>query len=199
MTALALHDLDDLDAAFACAWAMLAAGVTDRKAPFHTPTVATIAADGAPSLRTVVLRAADPKRRVLRFHTDRRSRKADEIAADPRIGLHFYDAGAKVQLRLDGRARLLAVGAGGEAAWDASRLFSRACYGLTPGPGAPIASSGAYVMPRSEADILAGAPNFLAVEAEIVRLEWVFLHVDGHRRARFDWTGSAFAGTWLAP
>ena len=74
----------DLDDVLAESFRLLARGVADRRSPFHTPTLASLNADGAPSLRTVVLRGFDPARRELRVHTDARSAKLAELAAEPR-------------------------------------------------------------------------------------------------------------------
>ncbi|NBR79124.1 MAG: pyridoxamine 5'-phosphate oxidase, partial [Alphaproteobacteria bacterium] len=60
---------------------MLERGAADRRSAFHTPTVATIGLDGRPRLRTIVLRACDTANRSLRFHTDARSDKINELRA----------------------------------------------------------------------------------------------------------------------
>ncbi|WP_204301924.1 pyridoxamine 5'-phosphate oxidase family protein, partial [Serratia marcescens] len=86
------------------AWAVVAAGVGDFGAPWHLPTIATVDRRGAARLRPVVLRDCDPARRQVHFHTDSRSAKASELAADPRIAVHAYDAGRTLQIQLAGRA-----------------------------------------------------------------------------------------------
>lgn len=58
-------------------------GPTDPDRP--QITVATVDADGAPDARTVLLTAADD--RGFAFHTDARSRKAAQIAAEPRVAI----------------------------------------------------------------------------------------------------------------
>ena len=63
---------DSLEDSCAYAWLMLSRGVKDARAPFHTPTVATVDAHGQPHMRTIVLRSCDPEARRLRFHTDTR-------------------------------------------------------------------------------------------------------------------------------
>lgn len=177
------------------AFRLLARGVADRRSPFHTPTLATRGADGAPNLRTVVLRAFDPARRRLRIHTDRRSAKAAELAAEPRAMLHGYDPGAQVQLRLAGRARLHLDDAVADAAWAASREMSRMCYAAEHAPGAILAAPAAA--PR---DAAAGRANFAAVLMEVDSLDWLLLAHEGHRRARFSWDAAgALTAAWIAP
>lgn len=183
---------DDLDAARDQAFAQWARGVADRRSPFHTPTLATIGRDGAPRLRTLVLRGFDPQSRTLRLHTDRRE-KFFEIAAEPRVSLHGYDPGLRVQIRLEGVASLHAEDALAEAGWAASRDFSRMCYAIEPGPGVAVQAP-----PPAPLDPAAGRPNFAVIRLEFHRMEWLWLAAEGHRRARFAW-GEDPAAAWLVP
>ncbi len=189
---------DDLPGSLAEAWALLVRGVADRRHPFHTLQVATIGLDGAPTVRTVVLRGVEPARRVVRFHTDRRSRKARELAADPRIALHAYHPAAKIQLRLSGRAALHRDDPVAAAAWAATRPFSRACYRVALPPGT-VAESPYAALAEAGAGDEAGREAFLAVTVSVERLEFLFLAARGHRRALFDWSGGALAASWLVP
>ncbi|WP_198372559.1 pyridoxamine 5'-phosphate oxidase family protein [Roseomonas rosulenta] len=181
--------------ALADAFRLLSRGVADRRSPFHTPTLATRGLDGAPDLRTVVLRGFDPATRLLRIHTDRRSAKAGEIAADPRAALHGYDAAAQVQIRIAGVASLHLDDATADAAWAASREMSRMCYATPHAPGAPVEEP-----PPAPQDAAAGRANFAAVTLRIDALDWLLLAAAGHRRARFAWddAGALCAG-WAAP
>ena len=192
---------DDLEETRAEALRLLARGVADRRSPFHTPTLATIGLNNAhPRLRTVVLRAFDPARPSLRFHTDRRSRKLAEIRSNPQVALHAYDPAAKVQIRIEGWARPHVDDAVADAAWAASRLMSRQCYGAEPGPGSAIARADAFMLPEPTEEATArGREHFCAVTVEIGALEWLYLAQAGHRRAHFDRTGDGWFGRWLAP
>lgn len=184
-----------LDECLAEAFRRLARGVADRRAPFHTPTLATIGADGAPEARTLVLRGFEPGSRTLRLHTDARSGKVAELAREPRCALHFYDPGAKLQLRLAGRAAVHGDDAVAEAAWGASREFSRMCYAIAPAPGTPVAEP-----PPAPRDAEAGRGVFRVILLRFDRLEWLELAAEGHRRARFAWTrDGAPDAAWLVP
>jgi hypothetical protein len=191
---------DDLDGTLAEAWRLLARGVADRRSAFHHPVVATVGLDGTPRARTVILRGCDAVRRVMRFHTDARSQKIKEIASRPDAALHFYDPAAKIQLRLAGRAVAHRDDAVADAAWAGSRLFSRQCYGVAPGPGTPITAGGDFTLPDTSEEATAGGrAQFVAVTVHVDRLEWLYLAAAGHRRARFDWTGGALRAEWLSP
>ncbi|MEQ8665248.1 MAG: pyridoxamine 5'-phosphate oxidase family protein [Rhodospirillales bacterium] len=191
--------MTSLDDALAEAWELLNAGATDRHSPFHLAKVATVTADGRPSQRTVVLRHVDPAARTLRFHTDRRSGKVADLAANPAAAVLFYDAARQVQLRIDGTAGLHKDDAIARDAWNASRPQSRACYLSDDGPGTPVdAPPPAPRYDEAGDDIAFG--SFCAVVVGITRLEWMHLAAGGHRRARFDWSGDdGMTATWLSP
>ena len=65
---------DTLQGGLHTAWSLIKAGVRDRSSNFHLPIVASISTEGFRVMQTVVLRGADVKKRVLRVHTDRRSK-----------------------------------------------------------------------------------------------------------------------------
>mgnify|MGYP003386194302 FL=1 len=194
-----LSTYDDLDAASAYGWALIARGVTDRKSAFHTPVVATLGLDGGPEVRTVVLRGADLERWAVRFHTDRRSGKVAALTASPRIAMHFYCARSKVQLRLNGVATLHSDDANAEIAWRNSRPMSRACYAQTQAPGAAVAEPALGAASDAQGEEF-GRANFVAVEVAVQRFEWLYLAFGGHRRAEFVRDDQGLVTSrWLAP
>lgn len=190
---------DDLAAFRAEAWGRLGEGAERGRSPFHTPALATVDAQGHPRLRTVVLREADGAAGTLRFHCDARSDKAREIAAGSMAALHVYDAGTKLQLRIEGSARLHRDDALAEAAWAGSRAMSRVCYGVDPAPGTPLSRGGAYTMPDEDPDARLGRENFCAVVVRAMRLDLLYLDRRGHRRAVFARAGEEWRGHWVAP
>ncbi len=197
----------DLKAAEGDIWARLGRAVVDRRSPWHTPVLATVTADGAPALRVLVLRGVARAERRLRLHTDIRSAKVGEIAAEPRVGLLFYDKAAKLQLRVSGTAQVAHDGAEADSAWAATRLFGRRCYTApvapgTPAPG-PVSGLPAELEHRepTREESETGRPNFAIVLVEVVRLEFLHLAVTGHRRGVLTWDphGRGWEGRWLVP
>lgn len=65
-------------------------------------TLATVSADGEPSQRIVLLKGVDE--RGLVFYTNYDSRKGQDIAANPRVSLHFPWHGLERQVRISGVA-----------------------------------------------------------------------------------------------
>lgn len=74
-----------------------------RRAELREPnamTLATATPDGAPSARVVLLKGADERGFV--FYTDFRSRKGEELAANPRAALVFFWGELERQVRVTG-------------------------------------------------------------------------------------------------
>jgi len=187
---------DDLERTLAYAWELLERGVRDRHSPIHTPTVATIGSDGRPSIRTVVLRDCDPAARTLRFHTDRRAPKLQQMLRDPRGSLHTYDPIEKVQLRLDIALEPM-EDAERDAIWATTHPMSRMCYQVTSPPGTPL---GEPTEVQHDADATQeGAQHFLPIRVHVERIEWLYLAARGHRRAEFSWANEDLISRWLVP
>lgn len=70
-------------------------------------TVATATPDGVPSTRAVLLKDVDQRGFV--FYTNMQSRKATELAANPRLALLFHWKSLGRQVRIEGRAEHVTV------------------------------------------------------------------------------------------
>jgi pyridoxamine 5'-phosphate oxidase len=83
----------------------------ERAANHHVDTapvaLATAAADGRSSVRMVLLRGVDERGFV--FHTNYNSRKARELAANPRAALCFHWHTLEEQIRVEGRIERLSA------------------------------------------------------------------------------------------
>lgn len=198
---------NDLELSFAKAWDVIEPGASKRSSPAHTPVVGTVDRDGAPQLRVMVLRAADRNMRRLRFHTDARSTKIGEIAANGGASVLMYDASERLQLRLGGLVSLATEPAAIDMAWSGSTPFARRCYMSEMPPATPSArpTSG---LPEwieghqpEEEQLTDARENFAVIWFEVRSIEWLFLANMGHRRARWDWqdTTQSWAGRWLVP
>ncbi len=170
------------------AWRHLEAGAAEPDHPFRTPCLATTGLGGGAEARMVVLRGAEERASRLEIHTDRASRKVDEIASTPLATLLFWAPRDLLQVRARCRVEVL-VGDAVQAAWDAIPDNARRNYGGRPPPSTPMARDTDYAE-TSERD------RFAVLAAEVTSLD--ILHLGAtHRRALFE-AGDA-PGRWLAP
>lgn len=160
-----------------------------------TLTLATIAPDGSPQARTVILRHADPAARTIAWHADRTSPKVDELLHDPRAVLVGWDADARLQLRLTATAALHLDDAIADAAWAAQPPGTLAIYRQTLTSGARIA--------RPEDAVQADAPQrarFAWVVAQVAEIDWLHLGETRHARGHLMFgPGGAFQHSYLVP
>ncbi|MBL4918744.1 pyridoxamine 5'-phosphate oxidase family protein [Szabonella alba] len=150
-------------------------------------TLATVAPDGWPEARMVVLRGADRAAGRLEIHTDTATAKVTALQADPRAELVFWDAGADLQIRAALRVSILPQAAG---RWAQIPESSRMAYGTRPAPGSPIPSAFAY-------DKTPDPARFAALIGQVEAFDLVHLG-PRHRRARFL-AADGWRGQWLAP
>ncbi len=195
----------ELDEVLTAAWQMIVRGKADRRSAFHTPTVATMGRCGLPRQRVMVLRAVDPKSGALRFHTDIRSGKVDDIGDGAPVSVLVYDAKAKVQVRLGGTAVIEPHSEVAAQAWINTSPSSRRAYLVNPGPGTRVDQPMSGLPPEIETYVPsleaseAGRAAFAVMIVTLNQIEWLSLAASGHRRALFERSGSIWAGQWLIP
>jgi 3-hydroxyisobutyrate dehydrogenase len=183
-------------------WNRLVNGAVKSRDPLHIPCVATHSGNDI-SLRTVVLRKAIHESRELRFHTDTRSKKWQELTLNPTISALFYDAADRIQIRVKGRAELHFNNDLTTNAWQKTSLSSRRCY-LTNFDPSSFTQNPTSGLPKhieqenftlEESEI--GFQNFGIVSIQVQNIDWLWLHHAGHRRAYFDYVNGSFS--WMIP
>ena len=178
-----LQDLADVDRAL---WQELGRAAQARGHAWRTPVLATREGDIADA-RVVVLREVRTETRELLFYSDARAGKLVQAAAAPIGTLVMWSAELGWQLRC--RVQLAAETSGLEASsrWARLQLSPAAQDYLSPlPPGTPLGKP----VPG-----LQGRSHFAVVTAQVLSTDWLELHPQGHRRARFDEQGAR----WLQP
>ncbi|MGS0896916.1 pyridoxamine 5'-phosphate oxidase family protein [Burkholderia stagnalis] len=179
-------------------WSCLESGVSAQRSPFTMLQAATLGLDGAPKVRTIVLRQVSRTDRMLSFHTDARSEKVAELRRDPRIALVANDLDALVQIRAEGVASICDDEARRRAIWQSSRLHTLLLYRAPLPPGTPVESpEAAHVDSAAQAGD--GYENFCLLHVAVKRIDWLELARAGHRRAKFDLKEGGYEGRWIAP
>jgi hypothetical protein len=179
-------------------WLELQKAAQQRGHPFRLMSLATVAdaadAAGASSgpqaeLRHVVLREVHAEARALVFFTDARSPKVAQMRAHPQGSLLAWSERLGWQLRLRVALAVETEGLGVSSRWARLKMSPAAHDYLSPlPPGTPVTER--FVPERASRD------HFSVVNARVEAIDWLELHADGHRRARFDADGQ---GQWLVP
>jgi len=177
---------------------LISDGVENSKSMFHTPVLSSFV-EKTISTRTVVLREFDSKNRTLRFHTDSRSGKIEELKENSISSVHGYDPDLKVQIRLKGKTTLHIDNEISKKAWAESREMSKMCYSVKDSPGNKISSPEPFDLIKEEIDIELGYNNFAVLHFNYDSLEFLFLKGAGHRRSLFDWSSDQLKSSWLIP
>lgn len=182
------------------AWELLAGAPGSRESALRVGTLASVAGDGGPRARSVVLRGAG--RGWVEVYTDLRSPKVEELRREPRAALCLYDPELQLQLRLEGRVTVHAGDARSASAWREAGIYARRDYLGPKAPGTPLADpregdpqDGA--VPSAEE----GAHNLAVLRLEATRLDWLVLSREGHRRAELVREGPdpSWRARWLLP
>ena len=138
---------------------LISDGVNNSKSLFHTPVLSTFI-NNTISTRTVVLREFNAKKRILRFHTDSRSGKIEELKENSISSIHGYDPELKVQVRLKGKTSIHVDDEISKKAWTQSREMSKMCYSIKDSPGKKISSPEPFDLVKEEINIELGYENF---------------------------------------
>lgn len=192
----------DLEQIYARIWDCLARAAAEKNQPFKTMQAATIGLDGAPNVRTVVLRSVSEPRGEIIFHTDLRSPKIVELSREPRIALVGVDPVHNLQIRVTGRAEVVRSGPERLEAWQSSPDHTLTVYRTTLAPGTPIQhpDEAFDANPASVGEEATGFDHFCVVKVRVDSLDWLeHSKNDHHERARFYREGERWSQGWIAP
>lgn len=169
-------------------WSELGRATKDRHHAWRTPVLATSGPDATPDARTIVLREADARACILRFYTDSRSTKVEDLAAQPRASLVFWSKRLSWQLRVKVVLTVHTTGQMVDSVWSrVNQSAAAADYLSAIAPGTPLC------VPCPE---LTSHQHHLAVMSAVVQeIDWLELAKGGHRRARFR----CKSWEWLVP
>lgn len=194
-----MPNLADIDAS---AWTELEAASVRPESGFRYLNLCSVDSENKPQARMVVLRRVDVAMRVLEFHTDVRSPKWLELAANPHVTILGYCAQTRLQFRLQGRVELHAAGSElANVAWERLPAWTRRTYA-----GGPPGDERAFevidtIAPLESANDTDGKVHFGVVTFQAEALDWFQLRRQDNRRARFtyDEVGSLSVSQWINP
>ena len=185
-------------------WSYLEDSIKDRHSEFRTPVFIT-SNNNEPDGRIVVIRGADRHSLCLWFHADIRSSKVNILKTNPNAFLVFYDKKEKIQLRIKVECIINFKNNISKNAWQNTQQISRKCYLASLAPGTKLEKPGTSIDEKFEAfeysfeDSEMGEDNFCVVTCKISTIEWLYLSVKGHRRAKIDLNSKENQFQWLVP
>jgi pyridoxamine 5'-phosphate oxidase len=180
-------------------WARIGNAMDGRWGAWALPTLVTVADDGGPRARVLALRAVDPAARRFVFHTDARSDKLRDVAAEGRVALLFFDRDAAVQVRFDGTCEVHHVDPVAAAAWRDVSGLRRAGCAVEAEPGSPLDGAQPYASLAAASGEDAGFTNFAVLAVDVDAIDWLWLGPQDMRRARFAWIGGHWSSSWIVP
>lgn len=189
---------------FDAAWLLLRRGQADGKHAYATPVFATVAPDGTPRSRTLVLRRADRAAGELWCYTDRRSQKAADLEHQPTASWTFWDKRHRLQTVARGPVRWLPEDEA-RARFRALPKHSRKSYATRSAPGTALQNYSDGLPPDWASRELAAtdyAEEFFGVSVTtITTMDVLRLSRDGHERLRASRpaAGEDFTLSWIVP
>ena len=179
--------LESLDAVEAALWHELQAAPHDKQHPWRAPVLATT--DGeAGDARTVILREVNAEQATLLMYSDARAGKVAQIAAHPHGTIVMWSPALGWQLRLRVHLHTITDGLLLSSRWAQLKLSPAANdYLSSQAPGNVIDNA---LSARGE------RAYFALLEARVLSIDWLELHAQGHRRARFS---NDTTPCWLQP
>ena len=174
---------------------ILSEAVSNTQTLFHTPVVSTMNENKIVS-RVMVLREFNFDKKILRFHTDNRAAKIDNLTKNPSSTVIGYDADLKIQIKMQGQAKVHIDDEVAKIAWNESTPRSKKCYSVKGGSSKKIENPGDYDITNFEVED--GYQNFAVIIFNFLSLEFLYLKSSGHRRALHDWCDD-YSSTRLVP
>lgn len=182
-------------------WSHIENGISDTSSAFHFPSLSTINLQGHPTSRTVVLRYADIKKKIISFNTDIRSQKWSEIKKNKNILIHIYDFKKKTQIRITGLAKLNYKNKNWENAWNITSDMSKECYSTPHSPSINIENPkdiDVNIKNINKSELNQYKINFGRIDISVKKIDWLYLIHSGHRRASFTYKNN-IQMNWVAP
>ena len=170
-------------------WDLLYKGVMSYKNPFHYG-IFTSTYDAFPESRTVILRSVDTAQKIIRFNTDIRSPKFQQIQENPNVCWLFYDPDLRIQLRCKALATVHIQDEIAAEGWHQIRLNAKLTYASEIAPGSLLDAPGLVDLNRTDVaavELDEARKNFSIIQTQVLSMDWSFLHYKGNRRAFFDY------------
>lgn len=168
-------------------WQELIRATKDRHHHWKTPALATMASDGSPQVRTIVLRQANQDDCTLDAFTDLRSAKCEELSHCHQAQLVFWSDRLRWQLRVSVNASVHREGDLVEQAWARVRQSKASKdYLSVQAPGSEIKSS---LIAEACSRNSSNHHHLGVLRFHVTSMDWLALGSEAHCRAHIDPNG----------
>lgn len=164
-------------------------GYLKKKHPFRYPSLASIE-DSTPTQRTVVLRDTTDDFELVMF-TDERSDKIKQFEANPHASLLFYNHKKLLQVKVEGKIKMIRSGKEYENYWSRVQGKSQKDFITKNPPGTPIDNP-------DHVEYKEDKHHFCLLKLVPERMEYLELKRPNHIRAVFDRSNN-WEGQFLNP
>ena len=178
-------------------WRQLERAAVEKQHEWRAPVLATVNGDTADA-RTVILREVDVGQKQLLSFTDDRAGKVAQLLRHPRATMVMWSRTMSWQLRCRVLLSLEMTGLAATSRWARIKLTPAAQdYLARVAPGTALDTP--LVNRSGEPEAKSADPlkreYFAVISAQVLAIDWLELHRDGHRRAVFDERGAR----WVQP
>ena len=165
----------------------LISAVKEGNSPYHIFSLSTIN-DKQPESRMVVLRKVNESPLQLFFNLDARSPKSKQLENNKVCSALFYDQNRRIQMRMKCSINMHYNNDVTQRVWNNTALQSRKCYMGPYNPSSILKKWHPNVPLQyidkdpTEKDSEQGYKNFMHVQLNIIEVDILELHYDGHIR-----------------
>ena len=169
---------------------------SEREGDLRNIQLATSSPDGAPGLRTLVLRTFERSPPCAEMHSDARAEKVRDIVHSSHVTMLAWSAEEHLQLCFKGSASLHRDDDMARARWDELSPKARDTYGWRNEPGNPITEpeNQPHLPPEQQFQ------QFTVIRIALTSVDVLRLDPDGGQtRARGVFTESGIEANWVGP
>ena len=160
----------------------------NKKHPYRYFYLATVAKDGLPEVRTVVLRKFESKEFLFTIYTDARTPKISSLKSQPYAELLFYDARKLTQIRVLAKC---VEQSPDELAFSQQHQNAQKDYTTTIAPGVPLKSMDAVAYGEEN--------HFVKLVFKAKKIDFLRLKRPNHQRAIFQLHQDKWEGRFVSP
>jgi pyridoxamine 5'-phosphate oxidase len=176
MSQVRLATLGEIETAL---WQELTRAVHDKHHEWRTLVLSTVGKVGdelTADARNVVLREVNVSAKQLVIYTDARASKTQQLREHPLGTVVMWSRRLGWQLRCRVRLNVEDSGLAVTSRWEALKLSPAAQDYFSPlAPGVPLTGASAAAVSARH--------HFAVITAEVLSIDWLELHREGHRRA----------------